>query len=247
MNPIPVLGIPHYNRSDLTLRCIQSIDYRVDLLVIIDQGPEPLEWPTPPRDAIPACVKSFEISRHRNYGVAGAWNEIVINYPAPWWMIVNNDIQFTTGDLEKMTAVAWDHPEAGIFYGNHGASWFAVTQKGIFEVGLWDQNFIAYLEDCCWGYRCELLGVKRLNVQDCHAIHGEMVRGHMEGSRTVNDNDRLASENSRTHGLGFEYYKLKWGGLNGQEVYKTPFGDPNWPVWAWRFDPKLRKRMQWKV
>lgn len=255
--PIPVLGIPYYNRADLLRRCIASIDYPVANLVVVDNSngrPVPEQERHPQRPAsdalevqiaysVPECVANIEVIRHPNAGVAGAWNEVIKFFPAPWWLISNNDIQFAPGDLEKMHLAVSREQMAGIVYGNHGASWFAITQHGVNTVGLFDENiYPAYLEDCDWSYRADLLGVRRCDCPGVRAVHGD---GVLTGSCTVNANPELAAKNSRTHGGNFNYYRRKWGGLNGTEVFKTPFNDPPWPVWAWRFETETRAAQQW--
>jgi GT2 family glycosyltransferase len=247
MKPIPVLGIPHYNRPDLTFRAIHSIDYPVENLVVVNNNPPkdfPWVWFENDLTSNP-LVKNFKMISHPNAGVAGAWNEIIKLFPAPWWLIVNNDIQFTPGDLEKMAAQAGDTERAaGIYYGNHGASWFAITARGVEAAGLFDENiFPAYLEDCDMSRRMDLLGIKRLTVPGCNAIHGD---GKLTGSCTVNSDPLLQHHNGRTHANNFKYYRAKWGGDNEKEIYTTPFNDPHWPVWAWKFEPAMRAANQWK-
>ena len=255
MKPIPVLGIPHYNRADLTARCINSIDYPVDKLVVVLQGPENESLDSMfLKDVVvfQDCIKELVVIRHPNAGVAGAWNEIIKLFPAPWWLISNNDIQFAPGDLPKLAEFLEIesvndglHPTAHMVYGNHGASWFAITAHGIATAGLFDENiFPAYLEDCDMSRRFDLLGLRRCDVPDVHAIHGDAER-NIKGSTTVHSDPELRKKNHRTHGGNFDYYRLKWGGVNEQEKFKTPFNDPNWPLWAWRFDPAFRAEQQW--
>lgn len=245
MKPIPVLGIPHYNRADLLARCIASIDYPVRKLVIVQQGPEQSGARIPGN---PLATETIFI-RHPNAGVAGAWNEIIKLFPAPWWMLVNDDIAFTPGDLRKM-AECVDREIAdlaqmpALVYG-HAASWFAITPFGVSRAGLFDENiYPAYLEDCDWHYRALLAGVRLIQVPDVHAIHGCEPQGQT-GSCTILSDPVLREKNHRTHGGNFDYYRAKWGGINGREKFKTPFNDPLWPVWAWRFDPEFRAKQQW--
>ena len=249
MNPIPVLGIPHYNRPDLLLRCVKSIDYPVKHLVIVANG---LPSETPPdfvlRDTADRnLVENVRVITHPNAGVAGAWNEIIKLFPAPWWLISNNDIEFAPGDLQKLgdcvTATIGKLDQPGKIYGNHGASWFAITAHGVATVGLFDENiFPAYLEDCDWSYRADLLGVRRFTIEDVHARHGD---DKFTGSATIMSDAGLRKKNHRTHGGNFDYYRLKWGGINEQETFKTPFNQLDWPVWAWKFDPAMRAKQQW--
>jgi GT2 family glycosyltransferase len=262
MKPIPVLGIPHYNRPDLLARCVGSIDYPVDKLVIIVNGSE-----DPMAEITSALFKKNKtfikepiIIRHPNAGVAGSWNEVIKLFPAPFWMLANNDIQFAPGDLEKMAQAAWlnsheaaqqrrptDVAPMAMLYGNHGASWFVITRHGVQSVGLYDENFYpAYLEDCDWSRRAVLAGARMLNVEGLKAIHGTATDAadQTKGSCTIHSDPRLAEANMRTHGRNFEYYRAKWGGINGEEKFKTPFHDPNWPLWAWKFEPGMRERQQ---
>jgi GT2 family glycosyltransferase len=258
---IPVLGIPHYNRPDLLERCIRSIDHPVDTLVIIRNGPM-TEFPVDfiislQLRKLPNLFRhgTVEIVQHHNAGVAASWNETIKLFPAPYWMLVNNDIQFAPGDLAKMAAAAVHcstpaHPRAdvgrvGMLYGNHGASWFAITAAAVDEVGLFDENFYpAYLEDCDWGYRADLLGVRRRNVEGVNSFHGAKFTDGVHGSATIYSDPELRKKNGRTHASNFDYYRRKWGGNNGQEIYKTPFNEPL-PVSFWKFETALRKQNQW--
>lgn len=290
MKSIPVVGIPHYNRPDLTARCIASIDYPVDKLVIVNNGPERIEvdeWIMDATAEATNTIREVCIIAHPNAGVAGAWNEIIKLFPAPYWLISNNDIQFAPGDLAKMVAfvteVEWFvcaecgqrfsceqfnsnsgfcprcvpvvglRPSKkimkgftpGVIYGNHGASWFSVTAGCVEKVGLFDENiYPAYLEDCDYSRRCDLLNVTRHTLEGVSAIHGDASRNIL-GSTTVYSDPGLAEKNQRTHGGNFDYYRAKWGGVNEQEKFPTPFNSPAWPIWAWRFDPHHRKEQQW--
>lgn len=255
MNPIPVLGIPHYNRPDLTARCIASIDYPVEKLVIINNRTVSLL----DSEVDKAVLGNQAIEEHSyhlielcmNAGVAGAWNEIIKLFPASWWLIVNNDIAFAPGDLAKMAEFVqaqldtprWHDKPADMIYGNHGASWFAITAHGVATAGLFDENiYPAYLEDCDMSRRFDLLGLRRCDVPDVHAKHGD---DEFSGSCTIMSDVDARAMNALTHGRNFDYYRAKWGGNNEQETFPTPFNDPNWPVWAWRFDPAFRAGNQW--
>jgi GT2 family glycosyltransferase len=244
------------NRPDLLARCIASIDYPVDRLVIVQNGRDedmPDLGNLEPRTS---NIQHRIIIKHPNAGVAGSWNEVIKLFAAPFWMLVNNDIEFAPGDLEKMmsytnaeigNAEMLKSERPGILYGNHRASWFVITADCVSRAGLIDENFFpAYLEDCDYSRRCDLLRVRRINVPDCHAIHGTATDGadQTKGSCTIHSDERLARANMRTHGRNFEYYRAKWGGINGEEKFKTPFNDPHWPIQHWNFLPEMRELQQ---
>lgn len=246
---IPVLGIPYYNRPDLLTRCIRSIDCPLDALVIIEN--QPTEYLATRLDANPvleACsnlIKHLYIIRHPNVGVAGAWNEVIKLFPAPWWMLANNDIQFAPGDLANMAKWAFARQsEVSALFGNHGHSFFVITRRGVEKVGLFDENiYPAYLEDCDWMWRLKCAEEIYLDVPEIRSMHGD---DKSTGSCTIMSDARARANNHVTHTGNFEYYRRKWGGNNGQEKFKHPFNDPRLPVDYWKFEPATRAHQQWR-
>lgn len=246
--PIPVLAIPQLNRRDLLIRLIEAIDYPVAKLVIIQNGPDS-EIPIPLNVAsvnryTKAVVMEVIHIKHPNAGCAASWNEVIKLFPEPWWFFMANDIQPQPGDLQKMADAAWiAHNSFCAFMANWGHGAFIVTKAGIDLVGLHDENiYPAYLEDSDWMTRLKLSGGKYMDVPGVKMIHGD---GHLTGSCTINSDPRLAEKNGRSHQGNFEYYVRKWGGRNEEETFKTPFNDPNWPLWAWKFDCEQRAKQQW--
>ena len=178
-----------------------------------------------------------------NHGVAGSWNRLVwSNSKAPWWLISGNDMQLMPGDLAKIAAEAdqvWrDNVRGGRMGGVYGmlyansANLFVLTQAGRDLVGPWDENlWPAYLEDCDWAYRADLLGVGRRNIEGIQAIHGEPdADGKVTGSCTIRSDAEVGRWNGITHANNFIYYKAKWGGSNGEEKFARPFNLPKWRV-----------------
>lgn len=237
---IPILGIPILNRYDLLLRCIRSIDYPVNALMVIQNGPDDPDAMAELLSILQTVpVNHFHHVRTPNLGCSASWNHIILSFPSDYWMIGSNDIQFSPGDLEKMHTQIISDKELACLYGNHGASWFGITQRGVHQVGSFDCNFYpGYLEDCDWSRRADLLGVKCATAHGVSAIHGD---GVLKGSCTIMSDPEIRRKNHITHGRLFEYYRRKWGGNNGHEVFTTPFNDPSWPIWAWKFDPEFRK------
>lgn len=248
---IPVMMIAYYNRPDLLYRCLASIDYLVETLVIVDNSPGGLgnAFSIGALESTGRFAKKLESIRHPNAGWAGSCNEVIKLFSkAPWWLLVNNDIQFAPGDLKRMDEAAWAEIGEGInmaaaLFGNHGASWWAVTWRGVQRVGLLDENFFpCYLDDCDWCYRAKLSGAKLITLPDCHSVHGDET---VPGSCTINSSEELKQKNHRTHGRLFDYYREKWGGVNDHEVFQHPFNNPNWPVNFWVYRPDFRRGQQW--
>jgi GT2 family glycosyltransferase len=173
-----------------------------------------------------------------NLGVAGGWNKIVVlNQTSPYWVIVGNDIQFTSGDLDKVNMYVKEHLDHVIMFANHGHSFFVLTQEGL-KVGTFDENiYPAYLEDCDHTYRLKLLGLTASNIQDIHSIHGEAPTW---GSSTIYSDKNYRRRNGETHGRNFAYYRMKWGGNNGEEKYIHPYDDENMSPSQWVHLPIFR-------
>lgn len=237
---IPVLMVPFLNRPDLLCRLVDSIDFPVDQFVVVDNSHD-TNW-----KSIRASKGVYPKDRNKimqpNAGVAASWNQVIKQFPASWWLLVNNDIEFAPGDLEKMAVASAQHPGVGCLYGNHGASFWAVTAHGINTVGLFDENFYpAYCEDCDWSTRADLLGVERKNVPFIKSRHGD---DQMTGSCTIYSDPVLRAKNGHTHQGNMDYYVAKWGGSPGKETYETPF-NAGGPVDVWRFDTKRRATQLW--
>lgn len=235
---IPVLAIPVINRADLLARCIRSIDYPVDEILVINNG----------RDvAVASILRQLSdeyavLSVHKpaeNLGVSGSWNWAMHNRPkAEYWLHVGNDIQFTPGDLRLIDEGVRRHPEMVVRPANWGHSIFAVRPHCLTTAGDFDQNFVpAYLEDSDHMYRINLLGLPWADIgkaqdehEECRAIHGEAPTW---GSHAIYADRRLLEANRTTHGNNFRYYVRKWGGGPGEEKFTHPFDDPDWPVSKW--------------
>lgn len=235
---IPIIGIPILNRGDLLVRCVESIDYPVERIVIVNNGND---------EAVRASITLLK-ARHsnievvepaHNLGVAGSWNYILRHYAATFHLICANDIEFAPGDLAEIDRFVLEHLDYAIMFANHGYSVFALTKQGIALIGYFDENlYPAYLEDCDHFYRVKLLGGKSDNIPGIHAIHGE---APCWGSSTILSNPVYRQRNGITHGNNFRYYRAKWGGINGQEVYLYPFNDPTKSPRDWTLDNAIRK------
>lgn len=239
MTEIPVLGIPILNRGDLLMRCVNSIDYPVGKLVIINNGVNPTVF---------RAIKLLERLRPNlislapgyNMGVAASWNRIIHDFPAPFHFICSNDIQFKRGDLQIMMESFPTFPEPKILLGNHHFGYFMVSNQVMETVGSFDENFHpAYLEDVDWCRRLELLGYKMSGTGGLNAIHGEAPHWN---STTINSSKDYKSKNAITHEMNRKYYARKWGGGHGEETFVTPFNDPNWPLNKWEPDEERRKQ-----
>ena len=202
---IPVLGVPVLNRGDLADRMLESVDVATgETLVILNGNP----------DETRSCLSGRDVSYVDpgcNLGVAASWNFIIRARPAaPWWMIVNADIEFGAGDLERLAEVMHDPaPQLACLF-EFGA--FAINQAAVDKVGWFDENFHPiYFEDNDYRRRCALSGVP---------IRSLISRTRHDNSSTIASG--FARHNERTFPTNLDYYVKKWGGPPNHETVTAP-------------------------
>jgi GT2 family glycosyltransferase len=202
---IPVLGVPILNRADLAEQMLESVDVdTAETLVILNGDPDGT------RAMLRGRLVTY-IDPGFNLGVAASWNFIIRARPAaPWWLIVNADIEFAPGDLDHLCeAMEVTEPRLACLY-EFGA--FGINQAAVDKVGWFDENFHPiYFEDNDYRRRCLLAGVPVVNLL----------------SGTKHDNSATiasgyAAHNQRTFPRNQAYYIHKWGGPPGYETVNAP-------------------------
>ena len=98
---IPVLGVASIFHASYLLRCIRSVDFAVNTLVVVHNGDDP---------EVGGAIATLQRERPTmrvvrepiNTGCSGGWNRILAaNVSAPWWLVVNDDITFPPGSLRN--------------------------------------------------------------------------------------------------------------------------------------------------
>jgi GT2 family glycosyltransferase len=202
---IPVLGLPLLNRADLAAGMLDSVTVEVGETLVILNG-EPQES----REQLASWDATF-IEPGCNLGVAASWNHVMRARPAaPWWFIVNADITFGRGDLERVCESMEDPDPRLVCLYEFGA--FAINQAAVDTVGWFDENFHPiYFEDNDYRRRCHLAGVP---------IWNPISRTRHLNSATIASG--YEDRNAVTFPRNADYYAAKWGGLPGHETVDAP-------------------------
>ena len=96
---IPVLGFATLSKFDMAQRLLDSIDYPVQKLVIVDNSGKKA-WIPEPNDYV---QELWTIRLPHGLGANGAWNLIIKTTPfAPYWVIPNDDAWFEPGALQTI-------------------------------------------------------------------------------------------------------------------------------------------------
>ena len=154
---IPVLGFATLSKFDLAQRLLESIDYPVQKLVIVDNSGKKV-WIPEPNDYV---SELWTIRLPHGLGANGAWNLIIKSTPfAPYWVIPNDDSWFEPGALETIAHNV--DPEKFNFV-DVNPKWSCVVpgEGAIRTAGLWDEVFHPiYYDDDEYEWRMNMLGVE---------------------------------------------------------------------------------------
>jgi len=187
---IPVLGFATLKRFDLAQRLLDSIDYPVEHLVIVDNSGTNTWQPSQPNK-----VKNLWMIRVPfGLGLVGAWNLIVKSTPyAPYWVLVNDDAWFGEGALE---IIAQDADPDGLCFPHIVPDWSCIVlgQKVVEQVGLYDERlYPLYFDDDDYERRIRNAGlsVKRIEAIVNHNNSSSLQGNEAKNNRTFQANQRL--------------------------------------------------------
>ena len=238
MNSIPVIGVPIVNGAHWLKRLVDSIDYPVDDLVIInnngrgeitEQLDEIVNQGSPFVKTIKVCHMPS------NIGCPGAWNLIIKCYMmCPYWIIVNNDVAFTPGLLQKMNEAAQVKDGFGTIHVsavlnesevNESMSGkfnfdllppfdlFLIKDWVVQTYGLFDENcYPAYCEDTDYIMRLRT-GSVRAKIINERYFHGDTYYYEQSGSQTQkSETEDINSKVFEAYQANLCYYiPRKWG------------------------------------
>jgi len=181
---IPVLGFLTYSRFDLAERLLESIDYPVEHLVIVDNSGKREFNPKQPE-----LVKNmWLIQVPHGLGYGGGLNLIVKSTPfAPYWILVNDDSVFAPGALKKIHERV-DTDAINFLSIMPKWSGFVLGEGAVLKAGLFDERFHPiYFEDNDYERRLLAAGVPAKFI---HAVL------HHDNSSTLNSG--FHSQNDKT-------------------------------------------------
>lgn len=179
----------------------------------------------------------------KNRGLAKSWNEGIewsFEQNFDVMLVVNEDVTFGEGDVDRMAECAIHRGEAPIVtgraYHRSEGAWgsseygcFAFNPLAQRTVGSFDENFFPiYCEDSDYRRRLALAGLAPAFCESTRIVH--------TGSESLSQTE-VAHQNGHTYLCNRKYYRRKWGHDAGQETLDRPFGDPRFTYYI---DPLVR-------
>lgn len=196
---IPVLIIPVLNRFDLLEQVLDSIDYPVDNILIIDNS------------------NSYKTNRSNvhvlnmpsNFGVAGSWNLGIKSFPhAPYWIVGSNDNMWVSGSMKRLNE---ESSPDNLVLTEQDWNTFSLGSNVVKEVGLFDENYYpAYHEDTDYLERIRLH-----NMKNCIKRTDIPMRSFGAGT-TMHSDAKFKQKNESTGEANRLYYMDK---IYGEEEH----------------------------
>lgn len=248
--PIPVIGVPIVNGIHWLERLIDSIDYPVEELFIVDNNgrgelTEKLDELVKIKHKYIKTIKVTHLPY--NIGCSGAWNLIIKCYlMKSYWIIANHDVAFSPGLLREMVEKSKDENVGMVKPKTFQWDLFLIKDFVIQECGLFDENYYpAYMEDC--DYHVRLLNK---NIKFSHLEH-EHYHGNEDyensGSQTLRVEPDLAEKLYACHDTNSWYMSEKWGPTWRDDEWNFapwshPYNKEDIPVSYTTFDLKFARR-----
>ena len=196
---LPNLIIPILNRYDLLQRMLDSVDYPVAHLLIIDNGSSQVE-----EDITVDLPELVELTTYlpmpTNLGVAASWNLGIKLLPMDdRWTFASNDMWFEPGELAKLAQAKPSHLTLIKDFPHWHA--FTIGEEVVQRVGLMDEAiYPAFFEDIDYHRRCQHHRVP--------ITHLDIRTGH-DNSSTINSDTRYRFLNSTTWKNNRQYFDMK--------------------------------------
>lgn len=167
---------------------------------------------------LPPCV---ETEWHPdNLGTSISWN-LGLMRGAKWTLILSCSTRFGEGGLKAYLeeAVHWAN-DFGFQSPIGGHSHF-IGREWVKRLGLADPNYFpAYAEDRDWGRRSDVSDIPNTGSMPVFRPKGLHIIGSAIAVQSGAVKDQRIEQREA-------YHLAKWGGSQNQEVFKTPFNDPN--------------------
>jgi GT2 family glycosyltransferase len=192
---LPNLIVPVLNRYDLLQRMLDSIDYPIRDLLIIDNGVgvDALHFPD-------FVLRSHYLHLPANLGVAGSWNLGMKSFPHDdAFFFASNDVVFKPGSLQRLQDARSDE----ITLSEDFPFWqvFSFGYEALRRLGLFDENLHpAYFEDNDMIRRAEHHGINIRQIS---------IPTHHDNSSTLHSDDNFRKRNNDTFVSNRNYFEAK--------------------------------------
>jgi GT2 family glycosyltransferase len=205
------LIVPVLKRYDLLQRMLDSVDLKIDHLLIIDNG---ASLSKAGLDLI--YSDKFEqvtyLPLPANQGVSGSWNLGIKSFPFhSRWFIGSNDIVFHPGALEKLVTASKEEITLTESFPNW--QMFVLGEEAVKKIGLFDECgfYPAYFEDDDYRRRANKAGVNitMIDIPLSHDNSSTVQAGYQQkNTKTFTANQNLLNKKISEEDFSPGYWDL---------------------------------------
>jgi GT2 family glycosyltransferase len=200
---IPVLIYPVLNRFDLLRKSLNTIDYPIGEILIINNSGDDLMSTGLVEEYPKLNIRVLNLPS--NMGITGGWNLGIKLYPhAKYWM-------FSSADTTPSEGLWKDYAEKSgsdkfVLSANAGWNIFTVGEEIVKKIGIFDEYiYPAYYEDNDYWDRMVLGGF----VVDVNILHSQIYADENGVSQTIKSNEDYFKKNNYTYWQNHLYYNAK--------------------------------------
>jgi GT2 family glycosyltransferase len=209
---IPVVVIPVLGQHDLLERCVKSLVWCVDTLILVDNGDE-LEEATVRSwldDDDPMRVYVWRMPN--GLSVAGSWNLGIKAMPySPGWLLLNSDAWFAHDPFEEYVREL--EPDRIVLAGSPPWCCAWIGRDVVQRVGLFCERFHpAYFEDNDYEQRARIMGIP---------VEYSSVDVRHDNSSTLERNPEYQAHNARTFAANQAYMQYRWANVEADGLPAT--------------------------
>jgi GT2 family glycosyltransferase len=196
---IPVLIIPALNRYDLLRKSLDTINYPIgEILIINNSGEDSMS------NGIVSEYPHLNIrilNLPSNMGITGSWNLGIKLYPwAKYWMFASTDTTLLPETWEQFDLKSG--PDENVMTKNAGWNVFTIGENIVRKIGLFDEYiYPAYYEDNDYHDRLTMAGFK--------TTHLDLEADENGVSQTIKSNPVFFIKNDYTYVQNHHYYWSK--------------------------------------
>lgn len=200
---LPVLIIPVLNRYDLLDSLLDSVNYPIDNIFIVDNGGNY------ERKQDNLKILNMPI----NIGVSASWNLGIKCFPfAEYWTFTAIDVILRENTLKNTSMYS---RKDLMMISNYGFNYFSIGHEFIEEVGLFDENYFpGYHEDVDFEKRARMLGVGN------KIVYPDINVDLFDTTITVKSNKKYPLKKQKTDIIHEKYMEKK-------------FASSNWHMYNW--------------
>jgi hypothetical protein len=204
------LHIPFVNREDLLRDAVESVREIGNIHIWADGVPCPVI-----PDATLHELPPIPFTAVQNFFIQSSWDDDIMFF-------MHNDGLAAVGAAQRLLkqALLQQDEKWGVMF-THYDVLCAFNMRAVRAVGYWDTMFFQYTADTDYYHMLRAAGWPSLDIGGHDVEHRNNASSTLKADPLFNHRTQFRAGDAFDH----RYYKMKWGGVAGEETFTKPFQD----------------------